>query len=314
MLERIKKSVFTAPLLVLIVAALSVVAQIVLKKLTFKDPEELFLTYIAAEFLVFVLPGIVYVKMKKRGYTAEMHLVSFGFSKIPLVLLVFFVMAAGAVLINLTAGGQAFGEGPAKIASAMTNGDYLSDARKVLYVSLTLGIVPAFAEEFVFRGILLHEYRSYGIVPSVLMTSLYFAMLHFDIKLFPFYFLAGVALGLTAYTARSAFAAAVLHSLYNLFSLFALPLILNFISVEAGVVVFYLAGVLFLLFLMLAFGEGERLFAGYAISGIPSDAPKRRKENFFPPVLEVFSVTFLACAILYVLCALRVIKLPELTL
>ena len=310
MLERIKKSTFTAPLLVLVVGLLSVAGQILLQRVTFNTKEELFLTYTVAELLIFVLPGIVYVKMKKGSCAADMHLVSFGFSKLPLVLLCFFVMSFGAVLINLFASGQAFGEGLSQNAQLLSGGEYLSSARTILYVSLTLGVVPAFAEEFLFRGVLLYEYREYGAFPSVIITSLYFAMMHFDFKLFPYYFASGLILGFTAYTARSAFASAVLHSLYNLFALFALPLVLNFISLEAGVIVFYFAGILFLLFLMLALGECERLFAGYSAAGLRSDKRKRRKDQSYPPFLEMISPTFLVCLLLFILGVLQVIRYP----
>ena len=106
---------------------------------------------------------------------------------------------------------------------------------------------------------------------------------------------------------RSALSAAVLHALYNLFSLFFLPLVLNFISMEAGVLVFYLAAVLFLLFLMLTLGEGERLFAGYASSGIHSPEKPKRKSNFFPAALELFSPTLLLSVVLFLLCALKIL-------
>lgn len=311
MLERIKRSAFTAPILLLIVAVLSVLGQMLIKNLHFRTLEELFLTYIVAELLIFVLPGIVYVKLKKRGYVADMHLVSFGFSKLPLVLLSFLVMVTGAVLINLLFKGQGIGEGLAQTALQLSDGDYLTDARIVVYISITLGVLPAFAEEFIFRGVLLAEYRQYGVIPAVLITSVYFAMIHFDLRLFPYYFLAGLVIGFTAYTTRSAFAAAVLHSLYNLFSLFALPFVLNFLSMEAGIIVLYLVGILFLLSLVLAFSESERLYHNYAQSGLRADAPRRRKENFFPPVLEIFSPSFLVCAVLFTLCMLGVIRLPQ---
>ena len=84
-------------------------------------------------------------------------------------------------------------------------------------------------------------------------------------------------------------------------------MVLNFISMEAGVLVFYLAAVLFLLFLMLTLGEGERLFAGYASSGIRSPEKPKRKSNFFPAALELFSPTLLLSVVLFLLCALKIL-------
>lgn len=310
MLERIKKSAFTAPLLVIFTGVLSVFVQVLLKKAAFDSLTALCLSYSAAELLVFVLPGVIYVKMRRKGYASDLKLISFGFSGVSLVLLLFIVMALGAVLINIVRVGADVGGELAYDAALLFHGDYFSDADTVFLVGLTLGVVPAFCEEFFFRGVMLSEYRRYGMLPSVLITALYFAILHFDIKKFPYYFLAGLVLGFAAYTVRSVLASAVLHALYNLFSLFALPFVLNFISAEAGVIVFYLTGVAFLLAVMLALGEGERIFAGYSTSGLPSDAPVKRRENFFSPVLEVLSPTFLLCILLFVLTVFRVIRLP----
>ena len=81
MLERIKRNVFTAPLLVIVIGALAILAGKLLEAISYESAEALFLSYIVAELLVFVLPGIFYVKLKPRGYAVNMNLGSFGFSK-----------------------------------------------------------------------------------------------------------------------------------------------------------------------------------------------------------------------------------------
>lgn len=312
MIEKLKKNVMTAPILVLVVGVLTVLVGTVLKKLNYTSVEELFLTYSVAELLIFVLPGIFYVKLKPRGYATKMNLVSFGFTKLPLVLLMFLAMAFGSVLMNILFAGGNIGGELAENALEMADGDYISDARMILYVALTLGVIPAFAEEFIFRGILLCEYRKYGMFPSVLITSALFAMLHFDFVLFPVYFLSGIALGFTAYAARSAVMSAILHALFNLFSLFFLPLVLNFISMETGSIVLFIAAVCFLLCLLLALGEAERLFSGYSQAAISSEVPEKRskKKTGLFPSLEMLSPTFLVCVLLFVLGALNVISIP----
>ena len=212
MLERIKRNVFTAPLLVIVIGALAILVGKLLEAISYESAEALFLSYIVAELLIFVLPGIFYVKLKPRGYAVNMNLVSFGFSKLPSVILMFFVMVFGSVLTNLLLSNGTLAE-LSKDALQMTGGDYLTSPLSILYVSLALAVVPAFAEEFIFRGILLNEYKNYGMLPSVCISAFLFAMLHFDLRLFPLYFLSGLALGFTAYVTRSALSAAVLHAL-----------------------------------------------------------------------------------------------------
>jgi membrane protease YdiL (CAAX protease family) len=315
MLERFKRSAFTAPLLVLAICALMLLIGNALSGMHFESKQSLLLTYAAAELFVFVLPGVFYAKCKKRGYVEELQLISFGFAQLPLIALAFFVMVFGSILASLVYGhfGVSF-DSSAEIwqdALALSGGDFFSNEQDVIYLSFVLAVVPAFAEEFVFRGILLKEYSRYGVFSAVTVTSLFFAMLHFDTLLFPLYFLSGMVLGFTAYTARSVFASSILHSLYNLFSLFIAPLVSNFISLEQGkIAVFYVAAVLFLLFLMLALGECERLFAGYSISGLSS--PKQTKKRFaaLPASIEVLSLPFLICIVLFILGVLQIIPFP----
>ncbi len=304
MRDYIKKTVFTAPVLVLAIGLLAMFSRLATSELHFTRKEDLFLAYTVIEILIFILPGIFYVKLKPRGYTADMDLISFGFTQLPLIILMFFVMIFGSFLMSLSFVSFNIDPGTnhlAENALEMVGGNYIANTADVLYVSLALAIVPAFAEEFIFRGVLLREYRMYGMLPSVAITSLLFALLHFNFRLFPFYFLLGIALGTTAYTARSTLASALLHALFNLFSIFAQPFVLNFISLEAGtVLIFYLVTVLFLLFLSLAIGEGERLFLNYSTAGLRSRAPVK-KSGILPPSFEILSPTFLLCILFFVL-------------
>ena len=310
----IKKPAFTAPLLMLTVSILSVLSAVVMSKLSFKSSDELFLSYIITEILVFVLPGILYVKLKPRGYTADLNLISFGFSALPLILLTFCAMVFGGVLMSLLyMRFPAIGAdgGLTEQALALTQGDYITDVKDVIYVSLALAVIPAVCEEFIFRGVLLREYREYGMLPSVLITSVLFAFLHFDLSLFPYYFLAGMALGVVAYATRSTVASMILHLLFNLFSLFVQPLVFNFISLAAGTtLVFYLSTVFFLLFFMLLIGECERLFQNYSTAGLKSYAPPKTGSAILHN-LEIFTPTLLLCALVFVLTALHVFKLPS---
>lgn len=312
MKKYMKKSVFTAPILVLVIALLSLFAKKVLAGAEYENEDMLFLAYTVLELLVFVLPGIFYIKLKPRGYTSEMQLVSFGFSQLPLTVLMFFVLAFGGILLSFLYSAWGLNNLDSSLTESiriLSDGEYITDTKDILYLSLAVAVVPAFAEEFVFRGILLEEYRKYGMLPAVTVTSLLFALLHFDAKLFLFYFLAGMALGMTAYTARSSLASGILHCLYNLFALFIQPLVTNLITIEAGsVMIFYLVTVFFLLFLMLSLGEAERLFAGYSTAGLRSKKIKPEPGRMIPPSFEILSPTLLLCILLFVADSLNILK------
>ncbi|MBQ7847083.1 MAG: CPBP family intramembrane metalloprotease [Clostridia bacterium] len=309
------KESFTAPLLVLFVIALTFLSKKAPDLLQFSSREDLFLTYTVLELLIFVLPGVLYTKMKPRGYCADMNLISFGFSQLPQIILMFLVMVFGGVLMGLAYDHFGIAINTAgtlrQDAQMLFESGLSGNAKELVYLCLALAVVPAFAEEFLFRGVLLREYRPYGMLCAVSVTSFFFAILHFDILLFPFYFLAGMALGFTAYCTRSAFASGVVHALYNLFSFFVLPIINNFLSLESGrIAVFYSVVVLFLLFLMLAFGEAERLFSGYSTAGLPRMRLQKKKFAALPACFDVLTIPFLLCVLLFVLGSLQIIPLP----
>jgi membrane protease YdiL (CAAX protease family) len=90
----------------------------------------------------------------------------------------------------------------------------------MLYLALAFAVFPAITEEFTFRGVILAEYESCGVGAAVFFSAFYFAMLHFDIALFPVYFAGGLILALSAYVTRSILAPIVIHTANNLFALF----------------------------------------------------------------------------------------------
>ena len=86
---------------------------------------------------------------------------------------------------------------------------------------LTYGVLPAFCEELVFRGILCAEYEGNGILYAMAVSSLFFAFLHFDLTALPVYLFAGMLLSLVLYMTRSSVAAMLVHLGYNLFGVLA---------------------------------------------------------------------------------------------
>ena len=85
-----------------------------------------------------------------------------------------------------------------------------------LYLVLAYAALPALCEEFVYRGILCNEFERGGVSRGIILSSLFFAMLHFNLSNFPIFFFCGAVLALTMYSSRSVFAARCAF-LYNLF-------------------------------------------------------------------------------------------------
>ncbi len=87
-----------------------------------------------------------------------------------------------------------------------------------LFVLITVAILPAFTEEFFFRGAVLSSLEGRGILFSVLMTSALFTVMHgLDIYFLPTFF-AGLVLAFVVRVSKSVFAAAAVHMINNILS------------------------------------------------------------------------------------------------
>ena len=104
--------------------------------------------------------------------------------------------------------------------------DYIIDLGQIMQPDSTLGyvflflavvVVAPIGEEIVFRGFLQKFLEDYwkDITRAVLVTSLFFAMIHFN----PFWtiqiYLLGVVLGFLAWKTKSVFPSILLHSINN---------------------------------------------------------------------------------------------------
>ena len=136
---------------------------------------------------------------------------------------------------------------------------------------LAYAALPAFCEEFVFRGLLISEYEKRSSTAAVLLSSIFFALLHFDIERFPTYFFAGLMLALTLYASRSLLAAMVLHFCHNMIGIFGRPYIQTLAELGGNELFMTLLTAIFLLSLGIFTADAARLYKNYARFDLSSD-------------------------------------------
>lgn len=235
---------------------------------------ELFFTNMILQVLIFVLPSLFYCLIRRRPVLHK----SYTFTVMPLPLIfiaaLFGVMVLGSTLINLgvavlTNSAKEFGNSASSTLTGIT------DVVSALHVVFSLCIVPAIAEEFFFRGILLSEYTDANPYAAVLLTSIVFAASHFDLALFPSYLFSGLLLAFALRVTRNLLVPILIHCAVNLFNIFVLPYLWQVTLAPLGPLftVFILVG-LFLLFAYGVFWETEYIYTDYA-----SD-PRRENDTF----------------------------------
>ncbi len=257
----------TAPLLVLAVFILLLAVRAIAPRAFTRDNEYILFTVIQA--LIFLLPAGIYMRLCRVKLTA-LRPMPFGLNQILLVIAATLAASSGSLLFEYIVGGYESMADSYTLygAFAAPSGGALTE----IYVVLVYAVLPAFCEELVFRALLCSEYEAYGgSFSAVVLTSAWFAMLHFELRTFAVYFFSGILLALTLYAARSFFAAFAVHLGYNLLSLFGAPVWRTLYDL-GGETIYLLAVVLLLLISLFVFcSEGARLYGSYADRALPSD-------------------------------------------
>lgn len=261
-----------------------------------------YLTVGVLQLLIYLLPAAIYCKLRGEKFRTHLRIRPVGLEQLLAVLAGAVVLICGGLLIGFALGGmEQLGDQITlydRFAAADPDG-----AGEMLYAVLAFALLPAVCEEFVFRAILCAEFEVNGLPAAVIGSALFFAMLHFELTQFPIYFFAGMLLALVLYATRSVLGPILVHACYNLFGLFGRPYITEFYDRTGSTELFiFLLLVLFLLALMLFFGEAARTYRGYARRGIPSPYHRARtaqEKAAFPFLEALLTPLALVCALLY---------------
>lgn len=265
-----KNKLFKAPLLALAILLLAVASHFIDPAVLGYD-DTLYLSLIILQLLILALPAVFYAKTAGPGYSLTLKLGPIPPSRLWLTLTSLVVLLSGSTVIRLTMSYMG--------VTDSLFGDYSSIATvsmasvtDVIYVVIAMAIVPAICEEFAFRAVLLTEYRGCGMVTAITATSLLSAFFRFSPSLLPIFFFNGVILAFTVCLTNSLLSAALLHAAFNIFNLFFEKYILRIITQNeyATLSAFILISV-FLLSLVLAFSEAERIYNNEALLGKKED-------------------------------------------
>ncbi len=96
--------------------------------------------------------------------------------------------------------------------------DTPQSAVQLVYSVLTVGLLPAFVEEFALRGVVMQPLRKYGDRFAILMSAFVFALMHGNFSQFTFAFPVGAAIGYFVVATGSVWVGVAIHMLNNLYS------------------------------------------------------------------------------------------------
>lgn len=290
------KGINAAPALVAVIYILLLISGMWSPSPTDENP---YLSVIVIELLTFVLPALFFLRLRGHKYARRARVRLFEPGAVPFIVTASLALMLVSCVLKLAT--YAVFDYSLDVTDTYTS--YISSSpsgSELLFSALAFAVFPAITEELVFRGIVLTEYEECGTVSAVIISSLLFAMLHFDLKLFAVYFVSGVLLAVSAYACRSIIAPIIIHTLNNVFSLFFESYIWNSILQPRNIVIFsFVAVSLLLISLMLLFGEASRLYRSYGNFGADSLYVLKKSERT-PVSIALMSVPFAVCVLIFV--------------
>lgn len=129
---------------------------------------------------------------------------------------------------------------------------------ELVMVLLSSACIPALAEEFAFRGVILGLLRPYGKGLAVVVSAALFALMHGNLVQIPFAFVCGLGLGYATIRTGSLWPAIIAHFVNNAMS-FVLDYLARSLSQDAADLIYYL----YFLVLLLAGVIGAALVRRY---------------------------------------------------
>ena len=269
------KNTTGAPLLLCVISALLIGLRFVDLSAFYID-ENGYLSMIVLQLIIFAIPSVFYARFRGMKYLSHLRLRTVKAVDIPLLIFAFgFMIFGGAILCFLMYRlmPDAF--------SASSPANYLPEGTsfgKGLYAVISVAVIPAVTEEFLYRGIVLTEYEKNGIPLAVILSSLSFGLIHFDPVRLPIYFFYGIVLSLVLYATRSLLSSMIVHMANNIFVMFFEVYVYRAaVKQGGGLLMFFLISITAcIIFALLFFGTAEKTYADLSAKNVRSDYARRK--------------------------------------
>lgn len=239
--------------------------------ITLINRENEYFSVVILQMMIFILPGAIWCKFSGEKYISGLRLRMIKADSLPMIISAALLIASGSLLIGVLFGGLESLSKNFSLYDTFISKDQGTIPNKI-YLIMAYAVLPAICEEFIYRGILCHEYEKGGVLRAVIVSSVFFALLHFNLHNLPVYLFSGVILAMTLYATRSLFGAILTHFLYNIFGLFGQPYMSNLYQITNSPKLFvFIVAVVCILSASVFCGEAARLYKTYLYKAYSAD-------------------------------------------
>lgn len=318
------KASFSVPLFAASIYLLIFACGLIKEKLRSAGGNE-FLSVIVLQILVFILPSILFCRLKGVGYATKLNIKLISPNKFGSVIASSLTLILGSILIRFV---QIYVFGVTSFSYSIFDSYVAGNtAYDFLFFATAFAIVPALTEEFTFRAIMLTEFNEggYGGVIATIITSLLSAMMFFTLESLPVRFYSAIVLCLLTYSTGSSLSAFIAHVVFNIYTVFGERYIVKAMTDPSNKIIgIFTFALLFLIVSAITFSEFEHSLRQMGRTNVPTpsyllkktddgetpdvassedsdDAPSKKasSQRNALAIEAFFSPTFIFCVLLY---------------
>ena len=273
------KASLSSPFFVLIIYILALASGFLQSKLL-ESENNIYLSVIILQILIFIIPAIVFCRLKGVGYSMKLNIKLFSPGKLGCVIMSALVLICGSVLIRFA---QIYVGGLDAFSFSMFD-SYLASASSgnFLFTAMAFVVMPAITEEFVFRGVLLTEYNEdgFGAITASMISALLSSMIFFSLEKLPIYFFAGLIYCMITYATGSSLTAFLTHMIFNFYGIFAEKYVLKaIVNPSNKIISIFTFSLLFLILSFIMFSEFEHILRKMGMNGVPTPSYRLKKTD-----------------------------------
>ena len=191
------------------------------------DIADIIYTLIIQVGLMFLLPLILYTIFIRKTGNIKTTFKHMRFSRIGIqTILISLALGLLAFVINIAVSTVfsgllgLFGYSQPITGTTSNYTPLFPDWANFLIQVVSVALLPAICEEFLHRGILLRGTYQIGIKKAILISSLLFGLVHFNINQFFYAFVLGLLMAFVAIVSRSIFPSMIIHFVNNFISIY----------------------------------------------------------------------------------------------
>lgn len=288
-----KRHIYT-PIFVSVILLLIMLMKTVDASILNRDNE--YVAIILLECVIFAIPGIIFTRLTASRNEKIIKLSALKPNTIVIMLLAVLILISGSILYGYLISRFTHELNIAFDLYDVFTAKYADSFGEVLYLILAYAFIPAFFEEFTFRGIICAKYEAISPVYAIIMSSLMFAFIHLDYVMLPFYAFSGMIFAVVLYSVESVLITIAVHFIYNLFFIFC-PMYISSIYSSGKELLLFLCGIVFFGSLAFLCSECRTVFRRKA----ETDSYNKSKGNRIAlNPLEIFlSPTAIICYLVY---------------